>query len=158
MSHYTPHYCSQWWWWRPNVSYLEMARFIWILAIRSSFCCCRTWTLSSRNTFFWACSKVKHNHSVTFHSPHIMTIMRLQSTVRVCVCVRREVWDSLFEPTTFSRSEIFFSCWCICWFFISTTSFKLFRSCSMCWYGARASCYRGMMLWFGKIWVTIYYK
>lgn len=37
-----------------------------------------------------------------------------------------------FEPTTFSRSVIFFSCWCICWFFISTTSFKLFRSCSMC--------------------------
>lgn len=58
----------------------------------------------------------------------------------VCVCVCA-CWDSLFEPTTFSRSEIFFSCWCICWFFISTTSFKLFRSFSMCWYGAKASCY-----------------
>lgn len=52
--------------------------------------------------------------------------------------------DGLFEPTTFSRSEIFFSCWCICWFFISTISFRLFKSCSMCWYGAKASCYKNV--------------
>lgn len=31
------------------------------------------------------------------------------------------------------------SCWWICWFFISKTSFRLFRSSSMCLYGAKAS-------------------
>lgn len=44
------------------------------------------------------------------------------------------------KPTIFSSSEIFRSCWCICWFFISRTSFRLFRSSSMCLYGAKASC------------------
>lgn len=42
-----------------HASYLERERLIWIWASRSSFCCCRTWTRSSRNTFFWACSRVK---------------------------------------------------------------------------------------------------
>lgn len=59
-------------------------------------------------------------------------------TFCICLCLCGSC-ASLLEPTTFSRSVIFFSCWCICWFFISTTSFRLFRSCSMCWYGARAS-------------------
>lgn len=43
------------------------------------------------------------------------------------------------KPTIFSNSEIFSSCWWICWFFISRTSFRLFRSSSMCLYGAKAS-------------------
>ena len=124
------------------MSYLDMARFISIRVFRSSFCCCRTWTFSSRNTFFWACSKVEQNQSAIFHSPDTVTVMCIQTTVHVCVRVAVLGLIRLIEPTTFSRSEIFFSCWCICRFFISTTSFKLFRSCSMCWYGAKASCYR----------------
>lgn len=43
------------------------------------------------------------------------------------------------KPTIFSSSEIFRACWWICWFFISKTSFRLFRSSSMCLYGAKAS-------------------
>lgn len=78
-----------------------------------------------------------------FYADDTQLFKPLKLSVCVCVCAcDRGGWASLFEPTTFSRSDIFFSCWCICWFFISTTSFKLFRSCSMCWYGARASCYR----------------
>lgn len=41
--------------------------------------------------------------------------------------------------TIFSSSEILMSCWWICWFFISKTSLRLFRSSSMCLYGAKAS-------------------
>lgn len=44
------------------------------------------------------------------------------------------------ELTTFSKWQIFFSWSWICWFFISRTSFRLFRSSSICWYGANASC------------------
>lgn len=40
---------------------LDVARLRSILAFRSSFCCWRTWTRSSSNTFLWACKNKNYD-------------------------------------------------------------------------------------------------